>query len=67
MPFTNMYVNIDVIMLIKTAKAEVPATMYMGRPAIEVKNGTYRNPPPTPMNAEMAAMTKPAENRNDRF
>ncbi len=58
-PFTNMNVKMEVTMLTNTAIAEVPATMYIGSPATEVRNGTYRNPPPTPMNAEMAAMAKP--------
>ena len=58
-PLMNMKVKIEVIMLTNTAMAEVPATMYIGNPATDVRNGTYRNPPPTPMNAEIAAMTNP--------
>src|SRR3974390_954995 len=58
-PLTNMYVNIEVIMLTNTANADVPATTYIGRPATDVRKGTYRKPPPTPMNAEIAAMTNP--------
>jgi hypothetical protein len=54
-----MKVKIDVIMLTSTARADVPATTYIGNPAMDVRNGTYRNPPPTPMNAEIAAMTNP--------
>ena len=39
-PLINIKVKIEVIMLINTARAEVPATTYMGRPATLVKKGT---------------------------
>ncbi len=56
---TNMKVKMEVIMLMSTARAEVPATRYMGRPATLVRKGTSRKPPPTPRKEAIPAMKKP--------
>ena len=54
-----MKLKIERTMLIRTARPEVPAATNIGSPTTLVRKGTYRNPPPTPMNEEMALMKKP--------
>ena len=54
-----MRVMMLVIMLTRTARAEVPAARYMGSWVMLVRKGTSRKPPPTPRKAATAEMATP--------
>ena len=58
-PLSTINENILTAIPTSTVSAEVPATRNMGSPAILVRKGTNRNPPPIPRKDASAAIKKP--------